>query len=301
MKAPSGIASRAAIGVAAVAALAALGADCNGDVVQDPTFRDWCGDTLCSWTLESGKIQRVPTWSPEDLGVSFVERGTEISQVTDEHEATCLLFTTTADIDPAAQMTLLVDYGNDSTMDFQQVLGATQWHKVQTEIATPRGYSGITFHLRKEGTGTAVLAEMRIESTTGCVPLHATTPVPLNAGCFYATDCAPGLFCDPSQVCLQCSDKVACPGSTACQARSPFLPRQCGPGQGLGQSGAPCIFDDDCAGGACDGASLVSLVDAGAAADADPLARCQAPSQICAELDAGEPCGCLVSHGGTCR
>src|ERR1019366_146131 len=153
-----------------------------------------------------------------------------------------------ADIDPAAQMTLLVDYGNDSTMDFQQVLGATQWHKVQTEIATPRGYSGITFHLRKEGTGTAVLAEMRIESTTGCVPLHATTPVPLNAGCFYATDCAPGLFCDPSEVCLQCSDKVACPGSTACQARSPFLPRQCGPGQGLGQSGAPCIFDDDCAG-----------------------------------------------------
>jgi hypothetical protein len=300
MRDPFNVLSRAAIGLTAAAALAALGADCNGDVVQDPTFRDWCGDTLCAWTLDSGKIERVATWSPDDLGVSFVAVGTQISQVTSEHDATCLLFTTTADIDPSAQMTLLVDFDNDGTIDFQQLLGATQWRRVQTEIGVPRVYSGITFHLRKAGTGAAVLAEMRIESTTGCTEPHAAVPVPLGSSCYYTSDCTAGLFCGNDGVCAQCSDAVACPASVACQARSVLLPPQCGPGRGLGGSGAPCIFDDDCASDACDGASLrTPLLDA--ASDADFMVRCQAPPSICAELDASEPCGCLVNHGGTCR
>jgi hypothetical protein len=129
---------RALVLLAAAASLAALGADCEGNVVQDPTFRDWCGNSLCEWTLDSGRVQRVPTWNPDDFGVSFLDTGTEISQVTQESEATCLVFKTVADIDPAAQMTLLVDFDNDGTIDFQGPLGATDWHQVEAHIAASR-------------------------------------------------------------------------------------------------------------------------------------------------------------------
>ena len=153
--------------------------------MQDPTFRDWCGDSLCDWTLDSGRIQRVPTWNADDFGVSFLDPGTQISQVTSESQATCLLFKTVADIDPAAQMTLLVDFDNDGHIDFQAPLGATDWHEVQAEISAPPQYTGITFHVRKEGTGTAVLAEMQVLSTTGCAPAPPipVPPVPFGAKC----------------------------------------------------------------------------------------------------------------------
>jgi hypothetical protein len=285
---------------AAAAAMATLGADCDGDVVQDPTFRDWCGDTLCAWTLESGKIARAPTWSTTDLGVAFVDQGTAISQVTAENQATCLLFTTTADIDPTAQMTLTVDFDNDGTTDVTQALGATDWHRVQTLIATPAGYDGITFRLTKAGTGAAVLAEMRIQSTTGCVPAHATTPRSLGEACAYATDCSAGLFCSDAGICAQCSAEVACPAGTTCRSLSVLLAPQCSPGERLGAAGAPCIFADDCASDACAGAALTTGNFAAEPPDADFMSLCTAPASLCAKLDAGEPCGCFLVHGGSC-
>jgi hypothetical protein len=301
---------RTVIVATAAVAMATLGGDCDGDVVQDPTFRDWCGATLCAWTLDSGHIAQVPTWSTSDLGVAFRDQGTEISQSTTESEASCLLFTTTADIDPAAQMMLLVDYDSDGTIDVTQSLGATDWHRVQTELTTPLDYRGITFHLQKQGpaSATAVLAEMRIQSTTGCAPPHATTPQLLGERCFYATDCAAGLVCEDG-ACAQCSvSQGSCPSGAACARRFSYFPAQCGPGQHRGESGAPCVFDDDCASGSCRGASLFELAllnpDAGATEpppDADPMSFCQLPPGECQAIDAGEPCGCTVIQGGACQ
>ena len=154
--------------VVAAGALATLGGDCDGDIVKDPTFRDWCGSGLCSWSLDAGQMQRVPTWDENDLGVAFTASPTQITQVTNEGQAKCILFTTTADIDPAAQMSLLVDFNNDGTIDSRQPLGSTQWHRLRFELTAPRSYKGVTFHVRKEGTGTAVLAELRIQSTSDC-------------------------------------------------------------------------------------------------------------------------------------
>ena len=268
--------SRAALWLAAAVALATLGGDCEDNVVQDPTFRDWCGASLCSWTLDSGQIQRVPTWSADDLGVSFVATGTQISQVTTEHDATCLLFTTTADIDPAAQMTLLVDFNNDGTIDFQAPLGAADWHQVQAEVTAPKGYDGITFHLRKAGTGTAVLAEMRVVSATDCKAPAAHAPFRLAESCVTTADCAAGLVCTADGLCAQCGDTAACPDGVACETRA-FRAQQCGPGQGLGKPGDPCTTPADCASGACDGSSVTSIAaifgqtDAGCQTSAAPV------------------------------
>ena len=231
---------RAALLVVAGASLAALGGDCEGNIVQDPTFRDWCGSSLCAWQLDSGRIQRVPTWNADDFGVSFLDQGTEISQVTQEDAATCLLFTTVADIDPSAQMTILVDFDNDGVVDFQAPLGATDWHQVQAEITAPPVYHGITFRLKKEGTGTAVLAEMQIQSTTGCTAPAAVVPPATARGCLCDERRLPeGLVCTSGNLCAQCDDGNPCGSGVSCASRV-FLAEQCGPGQGLGRPGDPC-------------------------------------------------------------
>jgi hypothetical protein len=283
--------------------LTTLGGDCDGDIVQDPTFRDWCGASLCAWHLEHGTIKPVPTWNQNDLGVSFVDTPTTISQVTTEAQATCLLFTSVADIDPAAQMTLSVDFDSDGSVEFTGPLGATHWQKVQQEITAPAAYQGITFTISKAGGGTAILAEMRIQSTSDC----SAPPVSIDAGslllgekCSDSTECASGLTCAPvydgdttDLLCSQCSPTQACPGDggVACTTRSVFLPLQCGPGQGLGAAGAPCLAGSDCASGTCVDAAPVALTDEAGACDLDAALGDSNPSN----------CQWYAARGGHCQ
>ena len=60
-----------------------LSGGCDDDV-EDPSFQAWCGDTLCAWDLEAGRIARVGTWHPSDYGVELLETPTILSQVTGE-------------------------------------------------------------------------------------------------------------------------------------------------------------------------------------------------------------------------
>jgi hypothetical protein len=168
---------------------------------------------------------------------------------------------------------------------------------VQTEITAPAAYQGITFYLTKTGTGTAILAEMRIQSSSGCTAL--AKPIGgLGFGEKCEADagdtCASGLTCfgvSGDQLCSQCSDTVACANGAACSTRSVFFPSQCGPGQGLGASGDPCLVGDDCASGACKGATPVALGDEVGACDLD------------AALGDADPSNCqwYAARGGTCE
>ncbi len=268
MSSSSTLKRHAVVLFAAATGITSLGDDCEGDIVNDPTFRDWCGTSLCSWTVDVGQIAPVPTWNADDLGVSFVASPTQISQVTSESDATCILFTTVADIDPNAQMTLLVDFDNDGTIDFTAPLGATEWEKVQSEITAPAGYNGITFHIRKEGKGTAILAEMRIQSTTGCTaPAVTLTNVALGDACQSDSECSSGV-CDTewgTGICAQCSGAHPCAGGASCTMGA-FWFNQCDPGERTGAPRAPCVMGSDCKSGQCDGAEVVG--DAGVDLDA---------------------------------
>ena len=289
---------RASLAVVSAFGLVTLGGDCDMDIVQDPTFRDWCGDSLCAWHLDDGKVQPVPTWNANDLGVSFVETGTQISQTTTESSATCILFTSVANIDPAAGMTIAVDFNSDGSFESTTAIGATQWQKVQTEITAPAAYQGITFVLLKRGGGTAVLAEMRIQATSGCT----ASPVTIDAGtlrfgekCADSTECAAGLTCTGAStdlLCSQCSASMPCANGVACSARGVFLPSQCGPGQGLGKTGDPCLNGSDCASGACDGATPVAL--------ADEAGSCDFDAALGTDADATN-CEWYGARGGQCR
>jgi hypothetical protein len=257
--------------------IVSLGDDCQGDIVNDPTFRDWCGDSLCSWTLDSGHIQQAPTWNADDLGVAFMERGTEISQVTGENQATCILFTTVANVDPAAAMVLGVDFNNDGVDDYTWAIAGT-WTQVQTEITAPAVYDGITFHITKGGMGTAVLAEMRIQSTTGCT---AAPPMimgqPLGDVCNSDGECTSGIcsdpaFANPSQVCAQCSSTHPCAGGGTCTG-GPYGFAQCDPGEHKLDTGKPCAANSDCASGKCDNVQFFGP--AGVPPDAGDAASCR--------------------------
>src|SRR5688572_27790724 len=98
--------------------LGVLIAGCD-DVVDDPTFRMWCGESLCSWKLEAGSIRRAPTWHKKDHGVEFEATPTIISQDTTKSPK-CLEFTTIADVEPGAQMTIGVDFNRDGTIEEEQ-------------------------------------------------------------------------------------------------------------------------------------------------------------------------------------
>ena len=65
--------------VALAASLLVAGCD---EEIEDPSFQAWCGDTLCAWNVEAGRIARVGTWHPSDYGVDLVETPTILSQVT---------------------------------------------------------------------------------------------------------------------------------------------------------------------------------------------------------------------------
>jgi len=291
------IGKRAAVALALAFGFASLGDDCDGDIANDPTFRDWCGDTLCAWTLDAGHIARVATWNADDFGVSFVDQGTQISQSTTDTSPTCILFTSVADIDPNAGMTIGVDFNSDGTIDYSAPLGSTSWQSVQTEITAPPAYQGITFYLTKTGTGTAILAEMRIQSSSGCTaPPKPITGLEFGEKCEAdaGDTCAAGLTCfgvSSDQLCSQCSDTVPCTNGAACSTRSVFFPSQCGPGQGLGVGGDPCLVGTDCMSGTCNGAVPVALADEAGTCDLD------------AALGDADPSNCqwYGARGGTCE
>jgi hypothetical protein len=279
--------------------LATLGGDCDGDVVEDPTFRDWCGSALCAWHLDTGQVRPEPTWNTNDPGVGFVETPTQISQATQESAARCLLFTSVADLDPLADVTLSVDFNSDGSIEYTGPLGAARWDQVQQEITAPEAYQGITFYVRKSGSGRAVLAEIRIQSTSGCTAPAVAIPagtLALGETCAESTDCTAGLTCAGTGgylICSQCSASVPCggDGGGACVARSVFMPMQCGPGEGLGKAGDGCLTGSDCASEDCEGAAPVSLV-----ADAG---RCQLDAAT-GDADPGN-CVWYGARGGACR
>lgn len=295
-----------------------LVAGCD-DVVRDATFREWCGEKLCAWELEAGSIRKAPTWHKNDHGVELVDTPTVLSQSVDSSPR-CLTFTTVADVEPSAQVTLGLDFNRDGTIDIEQPIAATRFREMKTQVTAPAHYSGIRFVIAKKGTGRAVLAQMRVQSGEECsAPPVMLRDLPLGSPCAMANggaECRSGVCCD--FLCADCcpgpspyadtssgesvkNQTVPCGGSATCEVRStlhtralflPAVPHQCDPGKGSGAPGDECLANDDCASGVCEGADLRSFKTLG-----NEVAQC--PDDF---PDAGGD-GCVFMHvrGGRCR
>ena len=84
----------------AVVAATQLGATDCGEVIRDPGFDLWCGDSLCTWKLLRGDIERVGTWNAGDSGVSFLGADTAIQQIAPvtSLDGDCIEFTLIANV-----------------------------------------------------------------------------------------------------------------------------------------------------------------------------------------------------------
>jgi hypothetical protein len=305
--------------VLALAVLAGVLATGCEDVVKDATFRTWCGENLCEWTTEEGSIRRAPTWHRKDFGVELVDAPTVISQTTDKTPR-CLEFTTIADVDPAAQVTIGLDFDDDGSIDHEQPIAATGWRESKTLVTTPLAFSKIRFVIAKKGVGRAVLAQMRVQASDSCTAAPVQLrDLPLGAPCAASAggaECTSGACCEGlcAECCVPSEGQVdfhgeivhdapaACSGDARCTryapdaGASPFLPGvvpfMCDPQSGERPAGAPCLTGEDCASGACEGARSEAL----------SFERGLEPCSGADFPDAGQPdCVFTSIRAGACR
>lgn len=283
---------RALVGVALCLGLPALAVGCDDQLVKDPTFRTWCGDSLCAWTVEAGLVRQAPTWHERDRGVELVTTPTVMSQRASA-SAQCIEFSVVADVDPRAQVFLGMDFNDDGTVDHRFPVAATRFTRVATVVRAPEVYSGLRFVVEKLGVGRAVLAELSVRSKpmSECTgPAVVLEELPLGSLCSVeqgAATCASGVCCG-----MRCSE--CCPGpdgevgfdpgpERGCSVRDKdggagvcairdgedggaslfFDPWQCNPGDRTHPAGSECMRDDDCRSGVCESARVLTAPLAG--------------------------------------
>jgi hypothetical protein len=277
-----------------VLAVFCMAPGCNGDVLNDSTFRLWCGDSLCDWKLEQGHVQRAPTWHNDDYGVELVDAPTVISQHSSEGSG-CMEFSAVADVADTAQVKIQVDFDMDGVADFEAPIAETHWKETKTLIHALPWVHDLVFTIRKEGGGRSVLAEIRLQNVNTCIgqPIPVKAPIGSNCGNGGDSDCEGGVCC--LGICSTCCSVAqvehACPAGRACASTSSELnpiplggvfPDMCDPGAGRGVSGDPCVADADCASHACAGVKRTN-------------------SAACADGGTGAACGVIAVVAGKCQ
>jgi len=167
--------------LAGVGLLATVAA-CDDDLLHDPGFDMWCGGQLCAWTIEYGGIQKVPTWHEMDEGARMFGPATSITQLADidQGDADCIYFSLLADADDNAHLTLELDFLGDGSIEYSHAIPADDWELVGYHITPPAHYSGVRFHIRMEGSGRAVIAQVRAQEAS--IENCTAAPIELEPG-----------------------------------------------------------------------------------------------------------------------
>ncbi len=256
----------------AVVAATQLGATDCGEVIRDPGFDLWCGDSLCTWKLLRGDIERVGTWNAGDSGVSFVGADTAIQQIAPvtSLDGDCIEFTLIANVATTAEVFLDIDVEADGTVERSERIPTAHYKPISILIALATPYDGIRFELRKQGTGETVLANIGahvVDQCTGLTPIDPG-PRPVGASCAHNSDCAsnlcvasptqPGLGtllgtacagCDPTGTSSGCDAGEAC-GITG--ALQPTLAEGVAcVAEASHELGEACLSGAECASGIC--------------------------------------------------
>jgi hypothetical protein len=257
---------------AAILAVMCMAPGCSGDALEDSTFRLWCGEALCSWKLDTGHVQRAPTWHQDDYGVELVDAPTVISQKTTEG-TDCMKFSAVGDVEAAADAKIGIDFDEDGASDYEQPIAETHWQSFSTQIYLPQSFGRrFRFIIQKNGAGRAVLAEIRLQNVESCSGSRIEVrDLATGDACTADTQCTSGICCgvDSDQIgmvrlagaCSQCCDARGCAANVRCAPHADIhapigvghVPWQCAPGEGKGAAGDPCVEASDCASQACDG------------------------------------------------
>lgn len=252
--------------LAASAVMVSGWSSCGPDILADPSFDLWCGESLCAWEVEAGEVERVATWHGSDAGVGLVGDEVVISQLStaSSGDAACLGVSLLADVADDAAVTLELDFLDDGTAEYSHAIVADDWEQVQYTITPPDWWTDLRFRLRKVG-GEASLAQIRVQAIGeedclgDAVELHGR---PDGAECAADLECAGGHCTELAvvsswaddwtvEVCSSCSsgddcDDGAC-GLDAGELELSYLTCSVGD-KALGEA---CALDDECGSGTC--------------------------------------------------
>jgi hypothetical protein len=241
-----------------------LRADSCGPVIADPGFELWCAESLCSWRVDTGQIQRAPTWHRADFGVELIDPDTQISQPFQGGVA-CLAVKTLADVEENASLELLIDFHDDGVIDHRQPIVGRRWARSEFLITPPAWYERARVLVRKAGTGRAVLAELGVsqEAAASCTAAPvAIRDAALGLPCEADSECRQR-HCAPSiprqtesalgKVCGACASDEHCGPQEVCglTTASPHLPYAACTPPGRDPLGAACRTDRECKSGIC--------------------------------------------------
>ncbi len=212
---------RALLVLAGIAAMfAATGGSCDDDLVQNPGFDVWCGEHLCAWEVERGRVERIPTWHPKDHGVLLIGDPVVLTQYvdSDQERTTCFEFELQGDLDDGVDLYLEMDFLDDGVVEYAHPIPLKDWKTIHYHLGTPSWYDGVRFIVRKEGGAAARLAQIRVFAGQGCT----SDPMPLQhrpsgAPCLEDHDCE-SLDCVEGRTPPCAQDSAACAGfHSACR------------------------------------------------------------------------------------
>ena len=254
------------LGVAACAMLV-LGGWTDGceppPLTKDPGFDIWCGKKLCAWSVEKGKIKRVPTWHRSEYGVELDGDPVVLTQLLST-SATCLRLDLQAHKDDGVSLLLEMDFLDDGTSEYSHALTSDGYSPVSYNVTSPTWYQDVRVIVRKKGAGRAVLTNLRIAIASDCKsPPLAMNSRPLGTGCDTAAQCASGhcpllqyksIFAGTSspRVCSACSSASDCKVGQACGVglSGSAVALMCVT-RGSRSLGERCVGDAECAAGVC--------------------------------------------------
>jgi len=202
--------------LARAAAFALLACACGSDDEEaSPAFNRWCGEILCDWMLEQGRIERAPTWHEKDYGARMLDAPVVISHPTTLNDQTCTRFSLVGDVEAEAQLVLELDVYDNGPIEFEETIPETRWEK-QTFVVPPvdlnfaaQAIVSASLRLHKRGAGNVVLARLEV----GTIPCVATTLITLR-------DIPDGEFCPSADRCRsgRCEPSPSVPGVGVCVA-----------------------------------------------------------------------------------
>lgn len=171
---------RHSIWLSPLLALLLVGVTCETDLLEDPGFQFWCGERLCEWDTIEGEIERVSTWHEHDYGVELVGAPVVLTQPFARGTRGCALIETVADVDPAAEVFVVIDQDGDGAPEWERQVGSEGFEAQSWEVdldvfgdniisldpdPVPRPMG--TASVRKNSPGEAIIARLRI--STECV------------------------------------------------------------------------------------------------------------------------------------
>ncbi len=277
---------------------------CDPDVsIRNEDFDLWCGDTLCGWDIDSGKVDPVATWHRKELGVTLMGNPAAISQRLKDDASQCFKFTVVAKVADNAKLFFDVDFLDDDVQSPElsiRVTGAP-WKRFFIEVERPKWANVMRIVLRKTGKGEVILARVADERFDTCVTTAPDIKKPDGITCDADEECASNA-CEPLletdetvsfHNCAGCDAHADCAAEEVCgldyhDARETLYRTCVTPGSDI--LGERCLFGEECETGICCDGRCSSCCEASDCVEGSCRQKAEGYPNQCAPGDGiGEP------------